>query len=179
MFSHFVGVLLIYRMQDVQKERLKIKNFFSQEDLTMRTPRMLLVCMLTLLLGTQVAVCVPPNDDCVNATVVGNVTDLHFDTTHATVDGPEVCTLGHSANIWYRYTATCSGWITVSLCGSIYNTKLGVYDGGACPATAGRLIECNNNFCDGQSQVTFLATSGREYLIEVGGFATSKGQCFY
>ena len=142
----------------------------------MRTTKLLLVCALTSLLSANVALCVPANDDCANATVIGNVTDLHFDTTQATLDGPKICTLVDSANIWYRYTATCTGRIRVSLCGSIFNTKLGVYDGVACPVTPGRLIECNNDYCGQQSQVTFMAIEGRQYLIEVGGFATSTGQ---
>jgi len=37
----------------------------------MKRLRLLLVCMLTLLLSTEVALCTPPNDNCVNATSVG------------------------------------------------------------------------------------------------------------
>ncbi|MHC4594207.1 MAG: hypothetical protein ACYS19_04600, partial [Planctomycetota bacterium] len=74
----------------------------------MKRLRLFLFCALTLLLGANVALCVPPNDDCINATAIGDVTDLHFDTSQATVDGPLICTLIDSANIWYRYTASCT-----------------------------------------------------------------------
>jgi hypothetical protein len=165
-------------MHNVRKERFKTKNpfYFLQEDLIMRTPKLLLVCMLTSLLSAHVALGTPVNDDCANAQVVGIVTDLHFDTTQATFDGPAICTFVDGANIWYRHTPTCTGWITVSLCGSIYDTKLAVYRGTSCPPTVSRLIECNDDFCDKQSQITFWATSGTDYLIEVGGFANRKGQ---
>ena len=54
--------------------------------------KLLLVCALTLLFsGTQVDVGVLPalaNDYCSSAQVIGNVTNLAFDTTEATFDGP-------------------------------------------------------------------------------------------
>ncbi|MBA7624837.1 hypothetical protein ES703_32251 [subsurface metagenome] len=94
--------------------------------------KVLLVCVLTLLLGiVDIAVGAPANDNCANATSVGNVTDLAFDTTSATFDGPGHCTT--SSNIWYLYTATQSGGLTISLCGSGFDTRLAVYDGSDCP----------------------------------------------
>ena len=112
----------------------------------------------------------PSNDDCENAEHVGNVTDLAFDTTCATLDGLDNC-LRRSHNIWYRYTATRTGNLTVSLLGSEYDTSLAIYRWVACPATSDDLIECNDDFEDvSQSQITFPATSGRTYLIEVGGY---------
>ncbi len=81
-----------------------------------------------------------------------------------------------SPNIWYIYTATCTGEATVSLCGSGYDTKLAVYNGGGCNPSLSRLIECNDDSCGWQSEVTFDATAGQQYLIEVGGFGDNKGQ---
>ncbi|MHC4172449.1 MAG: hypothetical protein ACYST5_05845, partial [Planctomycetota bacterium] len=146
-------------------------------DSLIKGPKLLFVCMLTLLLGAHVCVvnAAPANDDCANAQVVGDVTDLHFDTTQATFDGPGHCTL-YAPNIWYRYTATCSGCVTVSLCGSIYDTRLTVYDGGGCNPTENRMIDCSDDFCDRQSQITFQAIGGRQYLIEVGGYSDRAGQ---
>jgi len=112
----------------------------------------------------------PANDDCEEAAHIGNVTDLPFDTTCATLDGLNNCArLSH--NIWYRYTATRTGDLTVSLLGSEYDTSLAIYRGGACPPTSEDLIECNDDFGDSaQSQITFPAVSGHTYLIEVGGY---------
>jgi len=114
------------------------------------------------------------NDDCQNAKLIGNVTNLPFDTSEATFDGP-----GHfmtGPNIWYIYTATCTGEATVSLCGSGYDTRLAVYNGGACNPPLTRLIEFNDDFCNWQSEVTFETIAGQQYLIEVGGFGQNTGQ---
>jgi len=119
----------------------------------------------------------PPSskDDCAGAQAVGNVTNLAFDTTSATFDGPGHCM--NSPNIWYRYTATCTGDVTVSLLGSSYDTKLAVYRTSTCYPAAAALIECNDDFGSSyQSQITFAGTSGQQYLIEVGGYGSAKGQ---
>jgi hypothetical protein len=115
-----------------------------------------------------------PNDDCSKATVVGDVTNLAFDTTEATFDGPGACMT--SPNIWYCYTATCTGTATISLCGSSYDTKLGIYEGCQCNATSSRLIECNDDYCGRSSQITLDVTAGSQYLIEVGGYRQQTGQ---
>jgi hypothetical protein len=114
------------------------------------------------------------NDDCYNAKLIGNVTDLTFDTSKATFDGPGHCMTG--PNIWYIYTAFCSGEVTVSLCGSSYDTKLAVYNGAGCNPSLSRLIECNDDFCGWQSQVSFDVLVGQQYLIEVGGFGNDAGE---
>ena len=114
------------------------------------------------------------NDDCQNAKLIGNVTDLAFDTSNATFDGPGHCMT--SPNMWYIYTSTCTGEVIVSLCGSSYDTKLAVYNGGACHPTLSRLIECNDDSCGRQSEVVFEAIAGQQYLIEVGGFGENTGQ---
>jgi len=132
--------------------------------------KVLLVCVLALLLGTaQVSNGAPPlNDDRQNAKAVGNVTDLAFDTTEATSDGPELCM--RSQNIWYCYTATCTGAATVSLCGSSFDTRLAIYNGCSSIPTLEDMLRCNDDFCGMQSQVTFPVTVGNKYLIEVAGF---------
>jgi|GEM_PF-1689791 len=114
----------------------------------------------------------PANDDCGNAEAVGDVTDLAFSTTNASFDGLGDCMT--SPNIWYCYTATCNGTAVVSLCGSGYDTKLAVYDGCVCDPL-GAEIECNDDFCGVQSEISFTAVQGNEYLIEVGGYSSNTG----
>jgi hypothetical protein len=114
------------------------------------------------------------NDDCHNAKLIGNVTGLTYDTSDATFDGPGHCMT--SPNIWYIYTATCTGEATVSLCGSGYDTKLAVYNGGGCNPSLSRLIECNDDSCGWQSEVTFDVTASQQYLVEVGGFGDNTGE---
>jgi hypothetical protein len=119
----------------------------------------------------------PPasKDNCENAKAVGDVKDLAFDTTGATFDGPGLCMV--SPNIWYCYTATCSGNATVSLAGSSFDTMLAVYEGCDCYPTLDDLIECNDDAANSyQSAITFPAVEGNQYLIEVGGYGTEKGE---
>ena len=118
----------------------------------------------------------PPSskDDCQNAKPVGDVKNMAFTTANATSDGPALCMT--SPNIWYCYTATCSGNVTVSLAGSSYDTMLAVYDGCECYPTADDLIECNDDAGNTyQSEITFAATVGDQYLIEIGGYGNDKG----
>ena len=114
------------------------------------------------------------NDNCQNAKPIGDVTNMAFNTTSATQDGPRLCMTG--PNIWYCYTATCTGNVTVSLAGSSYDTMLAVYDGCKCYPTANDMIECNDDFGNTrQSKIVFVATAGNQYLIEIGGYANEKG----
>jgi len=116
----------------------------------------------------------PDNDDWANAEKIDDVTDLQFCTDNATFDGPGVCQ--DCPNVWYCYTASCDGKVTADLCGSSYDTKIAVYDGCEEP-TLGNEIACNDDFCDLQSRVQFLATAGHTYLIEVGGFHSICSGC--
>ena len=142
---------------------------------------LLLVCGLVLLLGaanTALGVgIIPPNDNCANAKPVGNVTGLTFDTTRATFDGPGYDNYIKSPNLWYCYTATCTGCATISLRGSSFDTKIAVYKGCGCYPERKNLIIRNDDFHGQQSQVTFPVVKNSQYLIEVGGFNPSvKGQ---
>jgi len=114
----------------------------------------------------------PANDNCANATPVGNVTDLAFSTEGATFDGPGGCQ--YAANIWYCYTATCNGNAHVDLCGSSYDTKLAAYEGCTC---WGPILACNDDACGGylQSEISFPVVMGQQYLIEVGGYGSATG----
>ncbi|MBN2132620.1 MAG: LamG domain-containing protein [Sedimentisphaerales bacterium] len=114
------------------------------------------------------------NDDCRDAQPVGEVIDLPFDTTEATHDGPGLAI--RSPNLWYRYTAACTGVATVSLCGSQFDTILAAYVGGECDPDSGRLIDYNDDACDLQSELTFDVLAGEVYLIEVGGYGQKTGQ---
>jgi hypothetical protein len=114
------------------------------------------------------------NDDCRNAQPVGDVLDLPFDTTQATHDGQGI--VMRSPNLWYRYSPACTGIATVSLCGSQFDTMVAVYRGTECFPGPDRLIAANDDACGLQSEVTFDAAAGQEYLIEVGGYGQAVGQ---
>ncbi len=140
----------------------------------LRSKSLAALAILVLLCAAQIASGAEPpdNDDCVKAIAVGDVTDLEFNTEAATFDGP-----GHfmaTPNIWYCYTATCTGGATISLGGSSFDTKLAIYDGCACDPGADDLIKSNDDFHGQQSEVTIEVTAGRQYLIEVGGYNSSS-----
>ncbi len=116
----------------------------------------------------------PANDDCANAEAVGDVTNLAFSTAAASWDGGGTYIV--SPNIWYCYTATCDGLVTVSLCGSLYDTRLAVYDGCVC-GPLGAVIATDDDACDPglQSVVSFQADAGDQFMIEVGGYSSNSG----
>lgn len=120
------------------------------------------------------------NDNCADATAISDGT-FPFDTTGATTDGPDEPALcfafGDSqvgSDIWFDYTATCTGLGTVSLCGSGFDTKVAIYDGNVCP-TVSSAVACNDDFCALQSQVSFATVAGNHYLIRVGGYNGATG----
>ena len=119
----------------------------------------------------------PPNDICTDATAIGDVTDLPFDTKGARFGGRGLCMVG--PNIWYCYTAPCTGDVTVSLAGSSFDTMLAVYRGCECFPTPTDFVACNDDFGNSfQSQITFPAIAGNQYLIEVGGYGSEEGKGF-
>ncbi len=117
------------------------------------------------------------NDNCADATPVGEVTDLSFSTDAATFDGGGSCQ--SAPNVWYCYTATETGTAIITLCGSGYDTKMAVYDGCACDPL-GTELGCNDDSpCDFmralQSTVEIPVTAGNSYLVEVGGYSSNVG----
>jgi len=119
------------------------------------------------------------NDNCSNAFPVLGGADVLFETVDATSDGPSEfdCPYFDGANdadIWYRYEAECDGDLTVSVCGSDFDTKLAVY-GAACPAGPGEVLACDNDSCDLQSELTLSVVAGSEYLIRIGGVDGAVG----
>ncbi|KAB2949553.1 MAG: hypothetical protein F9K17_02360, partial [Phycisphaerae bacterium] len=123
----------------------------------------------------------PDNDTCDTAIAVTDGS-TEFDVVDATTEGFEepgcdfCCNNAQLANdIWYSYTATCDGTLTIELCGSDADTRLAVY-GETCPADSGETLACNDDACGLQSRVTLETTAGTAYLIRVGSFAGSLGK---
>jgi len=116
----------------------------------------------------------PANDLCANAQALTCGQTVSGSTTGATADAVGTCTtaLGTAPGVWYTLTPANSGSVTVSLCGSSYDTKMGVFSGtcGALVCVAG-----NDDFCSLQSQVSFTATAGTTYRILVTGFSSASG----
>ncbi|MCH7720539.1 MAG: hypothetical protein IH988_06055 [Planctomycetes bacterium] len=124
----------------------------------------------------------PDNDDCADGI---NLSDgaTAFSLVGATTDGPNPtdvpkCDEGFDLDlvndIWYNYTASCTGTVTVSTCDDAdYDTRLAAYSGFDCPVSNDMLVGCNDDGegCGGLTSImTFDAEVGVEYKIRVGGF---------
>jgi hypothetical protein len=118
----------------------------------------------------------PANDDCANAEAIGEVTDYAFSTTSASASGMIPSCGGTTApnDIWYVYTASADGTLDIDLCGSLFDTRIAVWDG-----CAGAEIDCNDDngpACTGaQSSVSIAVTNGSSYYIQVAGYNANVG----
>lgn len=127
-----------------------------------------------------------PNDSCSSASLISNGTRT-FSTVGATTDGPPEPNLGFccgelqvNQDVWFLYTATCTGTVTVNTCGTFFDSKIAIYNGAACPTAPGTAIAGNDDTtaCGvtlRESQATFGSTAGEQYLIRVGAFAGAAG----
>lgn len=126
------------------------------------------------------------NDACASAPAISDgVTS--FSTENATTDGPahpgSGCDQSGSStvsnDIWYDYTASCSGVLTISTCNSAdYDSRVAVYDGCACPFTDADLIACNDNAvsCGLTTKVSAEGVVENDcYKIRVGGTNGATG----
>jgi subtilisin-like proprotein convertase family protein len=125
----------------------------------------------------QCTSCVPPpppaNDLCAGAININCGQTITGSTAAATVDAVGTCTtaLGTARGVWYTFAGDGSQ-TTLSLCGSSYDTKIGVFSG-TCAGLA--CVAGNDDFCGLQSQVTVNTVVGTTYYVLVTGFGTANG----
>lgn len=117
----------------------------------------------------------PPlvNDNCSGALPLTCGVTVTGSTATATADAVPTCvtTLNTAPGVWYKLD-NVTGNVTLSLCGSSYDTKMGVFTG-TCASPV--CVTGNDDFCSLQSQVTFTATLGTTYYVLVTGFSTNSG----
>ncbi len=133
----------------------------------------------------------PENDDCVNPIDLFDGV-LDYNTTDATTDGlpHTVCQFDDQTwhDIWYDYTATCTGNLTLSTCqeeggDAFYDTDLVIYDTAACdtancPPGDDLLLRCNDDAagtCTATgtpfaSRLRVPVVQGQCYKVRVGGW---------
>lgn len=139
--------------------------------------------------------CGPENDDCEDAIPISNGL-TPFSTIGATTDGlpvaPGQCNDSDetqtAADIWFLYTATCTGTLRVTTCAQLggstdYDSDIVIYLAGVgCPPPDSARIGCNDddpiNPCGQEPPFASTAfaqvVSGQQYLIRVGGFSDKK-----
>lgn len=124
--------------------------------------------------GIYAIVDLPNNDLCQDANEIFCNNTVTGDTTDATENDEllEFCgTDQGSQGVWYTFTGT-GDIVTMSLCGSSFDTKIQVYEGIYGSLTC---ITGNNDSCDSQSEVQFLSTAGSTYYIYVFGSDSNAG----
>jgi len=122
---------------------------------------------VSMLATLPVALAQPPNDDCADAIAIGDGT-FFFTNEGATTDGPTHC--GLRRDIWFTYTASCTGVATVQTCDITFDSAVAAYDGADC---LGPWLTCNDDdFTDEcglqSSTIAFSVVAGQEYKIQVG-----------
>src|SRR6218665_1486946 len=119
----------------------------------------------------------PANDQCAGAITVACGGTYTGATTFATTtnDPTGTCTVTvGTPGVWYKFVGT-GATTTASLCGSSFDTKIGVYTGTCGSYTC---VTGNDDYCSLQSQVTWAATSGTTYYIFVAGYSGATGNYF-
>lgn len=79
-----------------------------------------------------------------------------------------------SASVWWRWTATENGLISVETTGSDFDTVLAIYTGSSVGALT-RLVSDDDSGGGGASRATFNAVAGTTYRIAVDGYGSATG----
>lgn len=118
------------------------------------------------------------SDSCAGAPVITGFGNFAFDNTAATTDGQDhgLCSKdgdpGIALDLWWRWTSPVSGPVTISTCGlTTVDTEIAIYAPNAlCAPGDEALIFCDDQNCLDQTQITFLAAVGQEYLFRIGSY---------
>ena len=120
----------------------------------------------------------PANDAFANAQVLtgssGTITATNVNATKETGEPAQAGNAG-GASIWYAWTPTASGSLTIDTIGSAFDTTLGVYTGTAVNALT--LRASNDDIASGNtaSRVTLTVTAGTTYRISIDGYNAQRG----
>jgi|GEM_PF-1804143 len=108
---------------------------------------------------------VPANDNCENAIALSCGDTKSGSTTFATDSGGTT-----APDVFYSYTGNGTPeLVTVSLCGSLYNTYLRVFDD--CTLTNEIAANITSLSCPGKSELSFVSDGTSTYIIMVEGKA--------
>ena len=122
---------------------------------------------------------VPANDNFANAIAVtlgssgtATVTGFNTNATHETGEPTHASNAGtRSHSVWWKWTASAPGSLTVDTRNSYFDTTLGVYSGNNVASL--NTIATNDDIQSQvviQSSITFTATAGTTYFFAVDGF---------
>ena len=120
----------------------------------------------------------PPNAICSGAIPLTNGLTFAMNSTSALSPGDSLplCRTNFGHALWFSYQPPVDGPVSISTCGSDFDTVLQVYSG-ACGALAP--LACNDDagpVCPtNQASVSFIASAQTKYLILVGGYGAAAG----
>jgi hypothetical protein len=117
-----------------------------------------------------------PNDHCSGSTVIAALPYSDTGSTVCATDDMPNCIeyTGTGNEVFYTYTAPQCQQVTVSLCGTTFDSGIEIRAGGSCPGDL--QIACNDDGCGyPSSRVTFDAAEGATYYFIVHGFYGSVG----
>lgn len=122
------------------------------------------------------------NDACSAAPAISGLGMWSFDLAGATTDGlshPQ-CLAFNSSQIWrdrwWSWTSPVSGVVRVETCDlTTLDTRIAVYaPGSPCPPTNEYVVGCNDDACNSQTAIDFVARAGQTYLVRLGRFGSSE-----
>jgi len=115
-------------------------------------------------------------DRCPPSTIVSLPITITGNTGSSSHDYDLTCVTSYTGDDIYALSLSCRTQVTVSLCGSGYDTAVEVLHGVNyfdCPGS--QVLACNDDYCGLQSQVSFFAEIGEFYFIIVSGYEFSFG----
>ncbi|NOT01869.1 MAG: S8 family serine peptidase, partial [Phycisphaerales bacterium] len=116
-----------------------------------------------------------PGDTCAAARSVCPGFVYRASTEGAAVDGCAECSC-EAPDVWYVYTPSRSGVLTVDLCGSTFDTALSFH--ASCGLIGAVELTCNDNACGLQSVATIDVLARRKYFVRVSGAAADDYGAF-
>jgi hypothetical protein len=134
--------------------------------------------MRALVEGSCLRAATAPNDECATALLLRDGRNGPFHNGVATDSQPAwACGSGTSGDLWFRYTAYCTGTLTLDTCvpGTDFDTRLELFSG-ACGALVS--LGCSDNACGQGNRYARLqvpVSQDEVYLVRVGGTSGATG----
>lgn len=119
----------------------------------------------------------PANDACSDALRVREGEVVTGSLRDATQDGEGGCDVGGTPDIWFRYTATRTGFVGFDSSGSNFDTVLSVHvisDSSQCPGITANQAVCNDDGYGLQATAYAFLEYGTEVFVRLSGFDASS-----
>ncbi len=143
--------------------------------------KIIIVAFFGFMVFTQYVNAQPANDLCVDAIEVFNGVTA-YNNINAGPSTPFPCGFGDGSDVWFEYTATCTGEIIFETCNNgaqpetNYDSVIEGFYTDSCASLDLVMAECNDDDCGSQSAITLDVIRGDTYLIHVGGYDGSQGE---